>query len=727
MLQEKRYSDNKCSINRIDAERFISSIADSRDAKVSFQYFDDQKRGRVSSGHCHGTLAENFDFLSTLNSQGAGIYMMPNEGDLGGRSEENVSAVRCVFVDLDGSDLEPAHQAFLTPHLITKTSTDEAGREHYQVFWKIKPIKVNDENRLKIKAGYSLIQNTLADKFVGDKKVTEDLCRVMRLPGFYHMKDQPQLCSIVEVNDHPSFDYADVIKAFDVKASQVAESHLAQDKDSGEGKITEGDRNSYCFRYACQKVKQGLNEDEVHSCLITENAIRCVPPLEDDEVLSIVKSAMKYRKKHSLSGKRFEPSVYVSEILLKNNVINLYGEYYWYSDGVYRPWNDAEIKGLIWNWSNRSASIAQIESTVKLLGIETYTNPDAVNPLGLLNLRNGILDAETGELSRHDPKRIFTIQLPVSCTVSCTHPPSVRQIKKILCRRFQAYLNRVLPNRDQQALVWEMLGYFLTTDCRYEKAFLLLGAGHNGKTVLLDIIRALLRGYVSELRLADLGHAYRPALLQNKLVNITAEGESSEYVDDVAIKSLISGEDMTVERKYCDPVSIKPYAKLIVAANSLPRTKDKSYGYFRRWIPVDFNVEVPLEERDEELAKKIVTEELDEIFYGALLGLQRLRKNRRFTIPNSSKELLEEYEQQTNPVVSFLGESVSDKAPHATVSLASLYARYKDWCVINGHHPMARPNLRREVERKFRVKCDRLTSGDERGKYGFIGLRIDRP
>ncbi len=320
-----------------------------------------------------------------------------------------------------------------------------------------------------------------------------------------------------------------------MKATEAADHHLAE-KDRIEGQVMEGDRNTHCFTYACQKVKQGLTEDEVHSCLITENAVRCVPPLDDKEVLSIVRSAMKYRKKHSLSGKRFEPSVYVSEILLRNHVINLYGEYYRYADGVYKPWNETEIKGLIWNWSNRTASVAQIESTVKLLGIETYMNPDTVNPLGLLNLQNGILDAETGELTPHDPKRIFTIQLPVSCT----NPPSLRKIKKIICRRFQEYLNRVLPDRDQQALVWEMLGYFLTTDCRYEKAFLLLGAGHNGKTVLLDIIRALLRGYVSELRLADLGHAYRPALLQNKLVNITAEGESSEYVDDVAIKSLIS-------------------------------------------------------------------------------------------------------------------------------------------------------------------------------------------
>ena len=102
-------------------------------------------------------------------------------------------------------------------------------------------------------------------------------------------------------------------------------------------------------------------------------------------------------------------------------------------------------------------------------------------------------------------------------------------------------------------------------------------------------------------------------------MNITAEGESTEYVDDVAIKSLISGEDMTVERKYCDPVSIKPYAKLIVAAIP-PRTKDKSYGDFRRWIPISFGVEIPLRNETKRLAKKIVSEELDEIFCGALLA-----------------------------------------------------------------------------------------------------------
>ncbi len=95
--------------------------------------------------------------------------------------------------------------------------------------------------------------------------------------------------------------------------------------------------------------------------------------------------------------------------------------------------------------------------------------------------------------------------------------------------------------------------------------------------------------------------------------------------------------------------------------------------------------------------------------------------------PRVPKQLLEEYEKQTNPVIGFLEECINDQAQYATVSLATLYARYKDWCVVNGHHPMARPNLRREIERKFKTKCDRLTSGDEKGKYGFIGLQTDRP
>jgi len=270
-----------------------------------------------------------------------------------------------------------------------------------------------------------------------------------------------------------------------------------------------------------------------------------------------------------------------------------------------------------------------------------------------------------------------------------------------------------------------MMGYGLTTDNRYEKAFLLFGEGDNGKSVVLNIMKALFQGYVSVLRLSELNHTFRPAALIDKLVNISSEGESSDLIDDPIIKTLISGEELMVERKYRDAFAFRPFAKIVVASNHLPRTRDKSHGYFRRWLMLHFMVMIPEEQKDTTLSKKIIENELDEIFYGALVGLQRLRRDKGFTVPSSSRLLLQQYQEMLNPVLVFFKECLK-AIPAAHVKIGELYSRYRDWCEVNGHpHPLTRPNLRAEIERHFpHVQYGKQPGG----YYGFQGVVIsDRP
>jgi len=699
--------------NYREAEKQVAILRGSPDAVATFQIFDDRKKVRVKPEIIHGTLKETFPRLVKANQEGGGIFLMVQPGDGNGRKEQNVTGLEWLFVDLDGSDLQPVQEASIKPHLITKTSVDEDGRERYQAFWKVNPISI-DGDRPEKKSEYSRLQGALCDLFDGDRNVTKDLCRVMRLAGFYHQKRDRQLCRIVEANDHEAYDLEVIKDWLDIDDEPQPEAKKPSIHPSE--RLTEGERNDNLFRYACQKVAQGLAEEEVDLLAICRNEDYCDPPLNDSELSTIVKSALTYTKDHSLSGEKFDPAIYIAHILMTERVINLYGDFYRYENGVYGLWKPVQIKKILWDWSNKTASVSQLKNTVELLEIETHTDPEEVNRPGLLNLKNGVIDPASMTLLPHSPKRKFTIQLLV------VYDPD-RKTKKPRFRRFQQYLDRVLPEREQQFLLWEILGYCLTTDCRYEKAVLLLGSGHNGKTVLLDIIRALLKGYVSELKLADLSHPYRPSLLENKLVNITAEGESLELVDDVMIKSLISGEDMTVERKFKDPQTIKPYVKLVVAANSLPRTRDKSFGYFRRWIPVHFGVKITEEEKDPTLSEKIIVEELDEIFYGALLGLQRLRKNGRFTTPTSSQVILQDYERLTNPLISYVDEIIELDAEQSS-PLSRLYSGYRDWCRINGHrNPMNKQSFRQELEREFgrrEWKCEykKLTSG----YYGFSGV-----
>ena len=43
-----------------------------------------------------------------------------------------------------------------------------------------------------------------------------------------------------------------------------------------------------------------------------------------------------------------------------------------------------------------------------------------------------------------------------------------------------------------------------------------------------------------------------------------------------------------MEIKYKTPFDAINYAKLIIATNTLPPTTDKSYGFYRRWLIIDF-------------------------------------------------------------------------------------------------------------------------------------------
>ena len=57
------------------------------------------------------TFEDAKERLMELNELGAGVFVTINETDGTGPRAENITAVRAVFVDLDGSPLEPVMQA----------------------------------------------------------------------------------------------------------------------------------------------------------------------------------------------------------------------------------------------------------------------------------------------------------------------------------------------------------------------------------------------------------------------------------------------------------------------------------------------------------------------------------------------------------------------------------------------------------------------------------------
>jgi len=174
--------------NLASAQDFINALAP--EGIVTFQTFDDNKvRKNMSLARVfHGTLGTYFDELTKLQQQGAGVFIMVNQGDgiihpgnKTCRTLKNVVAVRAVFADLDGVPLAPVLAA-LPPDIVIESSPDR-----FHTYWLTNDCPLGE---------FTQRQKQIALKFRSDPKVC-DLPRVMRLPGFWHQKDTPFMTRII--------------------------------------------------------------------------------------------------------------------------------------------------------------------------------------------------------------------------------------------------------------------------------------------------------------------------------------------------------------------------------------------------------------------------------------------------------------------------------------------------------------------------------------------------
>jgi hypothetical protein len=183
------------------AQRFIALIAGDGDA--TFQTFGDS--GKRQLAHIlQGTLTQHHRRLQALNAQGAGVFITINESTGKGRCNANITRVRALFLDTDGAAY-PADLP-LEPHIVVQSSP---GRWH--LYFLVDGVALED---------FGVIQAALAEKYGTDPTIT-DLCRVMRLPGFYHRKGHPVQVQLLVTGDAPPYTSAQVSAAWPETAERI--------------------------------------------------------------------------------------------------------------------------------------------------------------------------------------------------------------------------------------------------------------------------------------------------------------------------------------------------------------------------------------------------------------------------------------------------------------------------------------------------------------------------
>lgn len=312
----------------------------------------------------------------------------------------------------------------------------------------------------------------------------------------------------------------------------------------------------------------------------------------------------------------------------------------------------------------------------------------------LINLKNGTFEiSEKPILRPFDPSDFMRYQLPFE------YDPNATAFK------FEAYLNRVLPEKDKQAVLCEYLGYIFIPAQRLklEKALFLYGGGANGKSVLYDIIRALLGDQnTSEYSLQSLTDTsgYTRAQIADKLVNYATE--INGRLEGSKFKSLASGEPMEARLPYRDPFIIQDYAKLIFNTNELPKDVEFNHGFFRRFLIIPFEVTIPEKEQNKGLAKEIIDNELPGVFNWVLTGLNRLLLNGKFSESPSIDKALEDFRTESDTVKRFLDESNFIPDLENKILLKDLYPQYKEFAFEDGNKLLSKTNF------KKRLKANRI-------------------
>lgn len=293
-------------------------------------------------------------------------------------------------------------------------------------------------------------------------------------------------------------------------------------------------------------------------------------------------------------------------------------------------------------------------------------------PTGLMNFQNGVYNLKTRELSPHSTEYGFRSILPCSFDANATCPAFLQFIKDV-----------TLDRQELIDVLQEYLGYaFGVSDCKYEKALLLIGDGANGKSTLAKLIRDLAgETNVSNLSFSSLSSEQNRVLLYGKMLNVSEENSRGSFKDTEFIKNLISGGMIGAKRVYHEPFEFLNTSKLVMLCNKLPFLKDATYGFRRKFIIMPFEATFDDDKKDVWISDKL-RKELPGIFNWIMAGYDRLTARGKFSESEIVNQISEDYREAGDMTYSWIQEACAFDID-SSVSRRELRDSYLAWCMDN--------------------------------------------
>lgn len=342
-------------------------------------------------------------------------------------------------------------------------------------------------------------------------------------------------------------------------------------------------------------------------------------------------------------------------------------------EGVYNP-SVSRLKTLI-SELRPSFNDAALEAAVNRMRTHAPVVRRTVEP-HLIPVANGVFDHARQTLRPFAPHWVFLSKIesdydPAAQSPRITQPDGTQW-------EVEEWFRSLSDDVGVPELLWEILGAAIRPHCPWNKSALLAGPkGMGGKGTFLTLIRNLLgpRAHAS-IPLASFGNRFALSALISKNVNLVDENEVGGFATRLGDwKSTVTGDVISVEAKYKDPVEMRWNGFEIQCYNELtPRMKDKSESLMRRLVIV------PMTKNFKNIENKnIRTKYLNDpavLRYVLKRALQMTHTS--FGIPPVCQVALERWFAANNKVVGWWDEH-QDEFVWDLLPWSFLYDAYKAW------------------------------------------------
>lgn len=191
--------------------------------------------------------------------------------------------------------------------------------------------------------------------------------------------------------------------------------------------------------------------------------------------------------------------------------------------------------------------------------------------------------------------------------------------------------------------------------------------------------------------------------LVNKLAVIMPDAHIPKHLDAITametIKTITGQDPVSVNRKYLPQLaSHKLSCRFSIAVNELPNFPDYARAIRSRVCLLHFARSY--EGREDYTLKRRLEDEAPGIAVWALHGLRRLRKQGRFTEPESSIPVLDDWQRVMNPLTDFIVE-FCEFGPEYFVPKRNLFHAWRAWAVENNVKPGSHAAFGRRIRAMY--------------------------